>query len=1012
LDALGFLRLVLPPEGPNNWYVGFAARKSTTPGGPAVRRQWSFQRIESLHAWLIRFDNEGFEVYYACASFKQEKTWDAREQRWRRRCHDNVNLICDLWADIDTQESKPNAVYIDREEASHAVVKFCRDARLPLPLWVGSGGGLHVHWPLATCLGMAEWLPYARGLKLLAQNHGLKIDPARTADASSILRPPGFLHRGTGRRVQASEETQKHDLSVFEHLKKAGENESGTGLRRTVTRSSGSDSPLTRAMLGSTGDNPSDARAIAHYCRQIRQLALDPGKPPESVHYGAAGLFHWCGPGGTEFYHSLISPDFHRLADQKREHWIAAERGPPTCNGWFAAKNPDGCEGCPFKERDSSPIQIGRLAETELRQIFGRPTDAVDAASGGGDRSFSESGPQTTELGTQSVNSIFDKAPEGINGFPSLKNPWFLNSQSQIVYISEANKGEPVETVVSEHPIYIDSIHVSEGTKRSSYTFKHFLPKEGTWTTINVPAADMANGHGVPELLAKRVVVRHEALFRQYMNEQVGEFGRSKMALHKYEQFGWKHEDREFLFGTKLYSPEGIRDVVLTDSLGHRAGMGIGPARGGEVRAFVSLLNQLFRPDHYCAWFNLFAGFGTPFQRWHSSTEGGMLLSNYTADSAKGKTKILNATAAIWGQWNALKIKHYDTASSKGLMLAELANLPGFFDEIAHFVTDPKHGPTLLREFLDMLSAGTDRQRALGHGVGIRPQLGMWQLLVQASTNRPIVDILEVFMAAETAPIRRLFECDATPPNAFDPMLGEHLEKALWANAGHAGDAFLAHLMRNLDPAKEALPLFTDAIWRRYKMATEHRFRVRLLGNIKLAALLAHDCGLVPRDVNVDEVIAWGVDQISVRTPAVTQTITLGLSSEALHEFLAENANNTLRVQFAYKPGIAQMPLGQKPQKLVVRTESHTGRAYATVRDFKRFLVLRGYPFADVVTQLKNNGLVEDTRKMTLGAGTEYNGVAVDCIAINITHPSFMQTTGEVIHANFGTRHAPAQSAP
>src|SRR5260221_9977705 len=103
LNGLDFLRLVLPPSG---WYVGFAKKGD-------ARRQQSFKTIDALHKWLLRFDAEGFDCYYAIASFKQDKVWDATAQRFRRRSHDNVALIKEIPADIDTRESKPNAPYAD-----------------------------------------------------------------------------------------------------------------------------------------------------------------------------------------------------------------------------------------------------------------------------------------------------------------------------------------------------------------------------------------------------------------------------------------------------------------------------------------------------------------------------------------------------------------------------------------------------------------------------------------------------------------------------------------------------------------------------------------------------------------------------------------------------------------------------------------------------------------------------------------------------------------------------------
>ncbi len=52
-----------------------------------------------------------------------------------------------------------------------------------------SGGGLHVYWCLTEALRPEEWKPLAEGMKALALNNGLAIDPTVTGDVSRILRP-------------------------------------------------------------------------------------------------------------------------------------------------------------------------------------------------------------------------------------------------------------------------------------------------------------------------------------------------------------------------------------------------------------------------------------------------------------------------------------------------------------------------------------------------------------------------------------------------------------------------------------------------------------------------------------------------------------------------------------------------------------------------------------------------------------------------------------------------------
>ena len=136
--------------------------------------------------------------------------------------------------------------------------------------------------------------------------------------------------------------------------------------------------------------------------------------------------------------------------------------------------------------------------------------------------------------------------------------------------------------------------------------------------------------------------------------------------------------------------------------------------------------------------------------------------------------------------------------------------------------------------------------------------------------------------------------------------------------------------------------------------------------------------------------VATILDHIKVRSPAIeAYTPSVEMAVEALHRFFSANTTNTLRVQYAYKSGLAQLPIGQKPQKLVVRHEFSTGRAYASARDFKQFIVAEGYPYADVVGHLRQVGVLKnDKRWITLGAGTEYVSAQICCVELDVTNPA------------------------
>jgi hypothetical protein len=167
--AIAFLKKVLPPQGR---YCAFVKIR----GGKKFNR--FFETVEELWEYMRETDRDGDDAYFALGSYGED---DERKQR-------NVIALRCLWLDIDCGEGKP---YRDVEEATTALKRFCDGAKLPKPMIVKSGHGVHVYWPFKQAISPREWLPYAEGLKAACIAHGLKADSARTADCASILRPPG-----------------------------------------------------------------------------------------------------------------------------------------------------------------------------------------------------------------------------------------------------------------------------------------------------------------------------------------------------------------------------------------------------------------------------------------------------------------------------------------------------------------------------------------------------------------------------------------------------------------------------------------------------------------------------------------------------------------------------------------------------------------------------------------------------------------------------------------------------
>lgn len=167
-----FLNLILPNEGVKCW-VEIARDKSVTQGFTAT--------IGELADKLQEIDSRGSDAYYACASYLSP----------RSRRAGNAFGTKAFWLDIDISTPEKEKDYAAFEDALQACDEFCARLSLPVPGIVRSGYGIHAYWPLDRELHREEWLHIAQRLKLLTVAYGFHVDPSRTADIASILRPPG-----------------------------------------------------------------------------------------------------------------------------------------------------------------------------------------------------------------------------------------------------------------------------------------------------------------------------------------------------------------------------------------------------------------------------------------------------------------------------------------------------------------------------------------------------------------------------------------------------------------------------------------------------------------------------------------------------------------------------------------------------------------------------------------------------------------------------------------------------
>ena len=163
MDTKSFLGSVLSDEG---YYCLFAANATED-----HRQQKFYTSIDTLQDAAIKYDEDGYDVYFALATFTQNNS----------RKQDNVNSLRSFFLDLDCGPSKD---YADQKTAIADVRKFCMALSLPTPAMVNSGRGVHVYWPLTEAVPRRQWTRVAETLKQRCAEHKLRADAGVTADSA------------------------------------------------------------------------------------------------------------------------------------------------------------------------------------------------------------------------------------------------------------------------------------------------------------------------------------------------------------------------------------------------------------------------------------------------------------------------------------------------------------------------------------------------------------------------------------------------------------------------------------------------------------------------------------------------------------------------------------------------------------------------------------------------------------------------------------------------------------
>ena len=670
--ALQFLERILPEDG----------YKCATVFNDGKVWNKFFGSIPELAQFIASQDALGRTAYHGCAVFGSP---DSRKAA-------NAIGASAFWLDVDAGEGKPYATAAD---AALAVSEFVAKLALPKPLYVGSGVGLHIYWPLDEILPRKEWARYATGLHRLCLAHQVHTDPSRTRDLASVLRTPGTHNRkgGNAALVRAGELVGPYDIEdfrIFLEGESNGNHNVLQPLRHRAPAAPRNVPSVISAAANIYADEPHYTEPVTRGCRQVAELAIKRGMVPEPNWYAALGVLAACTDGDAYAHHwSSGYPGYSATETQARLD-RSREFGPTTC-AKFESVNPGGCAGCPFRGKITSPIQLGRVRPHVSGSTPNPDMGGVSGAS--------------------SPDGLEGDGSAAASGLPTLPDGYHWEG-GRLVVKTESNNGQvPKIELISAYPIFLDAVQTGEVAGGYSLSMKLKLPHEPEQSLI-MSAKTFFSASGLSEIAGLGVMVHSPDLFKKFVRESVDMWNGANKLERRYDQFGWKNDDTEFLYGTNLYTPAAVKPVIGSDEVQSRSQF-LGPRRNGSIGAWSGAANQLFALGHEVQAFALLSSFAAPLMRFHSSGEGGAIVSLVSDKSGTGKTTALEAAASVWGRLKGTQIIDDDTSVAKGLKLAVFGNIACTYDELYN------RDPEVIRRFVLMFTNGRDKDRGTADGTQI-----------------------------------------------------------------------------------------------------------------------------------------------------------------------------------------------------------------------------------------------------------------------------------------------------
>ena len=924
MDTLEFLKRVLPSDG---YYVSIVVN-------PDGRKQGYFQTVEELATACKRLDKAGNNTYFAISSFMHKGN----------RKQENVSKTKVIAIDVDCGKNKP---FADWKAGLLALSKYVKTMKLPKPMVIGSGNGLHVYWVLTQELEPDEWKPIANAVKASALDKDFKADAGLIANSALVLRPVGTHNPKNGKEVKLLIDAKP--ISAEELKTKLHDYLLSTG--DPAIRQS-SDNSLLHNLASAVEFPPSLSSSIYNKCQQVKYAVDNQDVVTEPLWYDIIGIAAYCiDPEDTaKRWSENYSAYSERSTMSKLKHWKDSATGPTTCVK-FDVDNPDGCKGCKYKGKITSPIRLGiSYQEVQLEETLDKKASQVK------------------------LPKPFKRTKDGIK-----------------IAIDDT------DIDVCKFDIYPVSYGRDESLGYETVRYHWKRPHVG-WQELVLRQAYLTEGHReFATAIADQGIVlynkKQTEFFQLMLRTYMEELRQIRSMSNLYASMGWKENNTQFVLGNTLFRSTGsevTKETISLTSVSNKTSQDLYTTKG-TVENWTELTNLLEKAGMPWHMFALGIGFSAPLYNFTGLK--GLTISLY-GPTGGGKTLAQYWVQSIYGDPEKLHFTAKYTQNSLFSRLGLYANLPLTVDEVT-MMQDREVG-----DFCYWVSQGRDKAR-LNRNAEER-DAKTWATPVIVSTNKSLQSKLIASGLETDAQMARLLEIPIPSHRLFtrDSSTGRKIYNLINSNYGEVGQVYVNKLMElGSDVVQGMIEKATTEFQHKYKskFTGEERYWEQAIILADLGLKLANDWNLIKFDYT--KATEWVLAQIG----AIRRTVQDNKvdAFDIIADYLNDSAGAAVTVMHTStnKPTVdlSRMPRADIRVRFDIYRNSEVedfdrGTIMIDRTHFRKWLSVRGCDYKSFTQELAEESVIATpkSQKAYLGKDTPVKLGQSYVIGVNLNHPRLM----------------------